>query len=173
MWSNWLLLLVAVWAVGGTLVGDEAVTDVQILTLSQSPYVVGDEWVVEATGSLVIEAGVVLNFRPGSGITVKGSLVAKVGWNFIYFHSSPWTKQLEINKINKKWEKQKKNWIWRLLWNCTETALRHQWNGLKVALKWLCMDFDKNGRNIENCSETALKQHLGPSGSLKVALKPH
>ena len=85
MWTNRLLLLSLVWAVGSTLVGEEPITDTQILTLSQSPYIVKDEWVVEPTGSLVIEAGVVLNFHPGSGITVKGSLVAKVSWNHLIF----------------------------------------------------------------------------------------
>ena len=72
-------------AAGSILLGDEPVTDTRILTLSQSPYLVKDEWVVEPSGSLVIEAGVVLNFHPGSGLTVKGSLVAKVAAQLLLF----------------------------------------------------------------------------------------
>ena len=107
-------------AAGSILLGDEPVTDTRILTLSQSPYLVKDEWVVEPSGSLVIEAGVVLNFHPGSGLTVKGSLVAKVAAQLLLFDAFFFWKMkrgIELLEI-----------IGELIGNCTETSLKLAWN---------------------------------------------
>ncbi|XP_037078588.1 protein bark beetle-like, partial [Pollicipes pollicipes] len=40
--------------------------------LSRSPYVASSDVLVEASGALEIEAGVVVRFRPGIGLTVRG-----------------------------------------------------------------------------------------------------
>ena len=66
-----------------TLFSSDPITDTQILTQLNSPYYIKDDVVVDQSGTLIIEAGVVLNFHPGAGITVKGSLIAKV---LLLFH---------------------------------------------------------------------------------------
>ena len=54
------------------------VTDRRNVTLAGSPYIVDDDLVIEASGSVNVEAGVVFRFWPGRGVIVRGSLVAKV-----------------------------------------------------------------------------------------------
>lgn len=66
---------------GRTTLGDifnQQITDSQFMTRSGSPYQIREQIVIERTGTLTIESGVVLNFHPGSGILVRGALIAKV-----------------------------------------------------------------------------------------------
>ena len=153
MWTNGVLLLSMVLAAGSILLGDEPVTDTRILTLSQSPYLVKDEWVVEPSGSLVIEAGVVLNFHPGSGLTVKGSLVAKVATQLLLFDAFFLKNETGNWIVGNDWRAD-----WKLHWNLLETGLKllwndwfiSQWNCCWMVLRWLW-------NTLRNCSETALK----------------
>lgn len=48
------------------------------LRADQSPYFILNNVVVEDTGQLIIDPGVILKFSPKTGITVKGSIVANV-----------------------------------------------------------------------------------------------
>ena len=52
--------------------------DRRVLLWQQSPYTINEEIVVGQHGRLLIEPGVQLQFRPRTGITVKGTLIAKV-----------------------------------------------------------------------------------------------
>ena len=50
----------------------------QLLSAASSPYIIDNDIVVTETGSLTIEAGAVFKFRPGTGLIVRGSIIAKV-----------------------------------------------------------------------------------------------
>lgn len=80
--TRWLLgLLVALLLVTNRTLADvfdQHVTDSQFMTRSGSPYHIHELIVIERTGTLTIESGVVLNFHPGAGILVRGALIAKV-----------------------------------------------------------------------------------------------
>ena len=60
-----------------TVFNEARVSNRRILTLSDSPYFIENDVLVEDTGELVIEPGVTLNFGPGAGITVRGILRAE------------------------------------------------------------------------------------------------
>ena len=59
-----------------TLFKDTLVISKRTLSLSDSPYLVEGDVVVEPEGQLVIESGVTMKFNPGVGITVRGVLTA-------------------------------------------------------------------------------------------------
>lgn len=54
------------------------VTNYHRLKADQSPYFVSNNVIVEDTGQLVIDPGVMLKFSPKTGITIKGSIIANV-----------------------------------------------------------------------------------------------
>jgi len=56
----------------------QVVKDTQFMTRAHSPYFIREMIEIDKTGTLTIESGVVINFFPGSGITVRGALIAKV-----------------------------------------------------------------------------------------------
>ena len=60
-----------------TVFSEARVSNRRILTLSDSPYFIENDVLVEDTGELVIEPGVTLRFGPGAGITVRGILRAE------------------------------------------------------------------------------------------------
>ena len=60
-----------------TVFSEARVSNRRILTLSDSPYFIENDVLVEDTGELVIEPGVTLKFGPGAGITVRGILRAE------------------------------------------------------------------------------------------------
>ena len=59
-----------------TVFKDTVVISKRTLSLSDSPYLVQKDVVVESEGHLVIESGVTMKFSPGVGITVRGVLTA-------------------------------------------------------------------------------------------------
>ena len=59
-----------------TVFKDTVVISKRTLSLSDSPYMVEKDVVVESDGHLVIESGVTMKFSPGVGITVRGVLTA-------------------------------------------------------------------------------------------------
>ena len=60
-----------------TIFSEARVSNRRILTLSDSPYFIENDVLVEDSGELVIEPGVTLKFGPGAGITVRGILSAE------------------------------------------------------------------------------------------------
>ena len=60
-----------------TVFSEARVSNRRLLTLSDSPYFIENDVLVEDTGELVIEPGVTLKFGPGAGITVRGILRAE------------------------------------------------------------------------------------------------
>ena len=56
---------------------DTLVISKRTLSLSDSPYLIEKDVLVEPEGRLVIEAGVTMKFSPGVGITVRGVLTAE------------------------------------------------------------------------------------------------
>ena len=62
-----------------TLFNDTLVISKRTLSLSDSPYLVKRDVIVEPEGHLVIESGVTMKFSPGVGITVRGVLTAEGG----------------------------------------------------------------------------------------------
>lgn len=48
------------------------------LRADQSPYFILNNVIIEDTGQLLIDPGVILKFSPKTGITVKGSIIANV-----------------------------------------------------------------------------------------------
>ena len=72
-----------------TVFSEARVSNRRLLTLSDSPYFIENDVLVEDTGELVIEPGVTLKFGPGAGITVRGILNAEgLPDNKIVFTSS-------------------------------------------------------------------------------------
>ena len=59
-----------------TLFKETRVSNKRILSLSDSPYYIENDVLVEEDGELVIQPGVTLKFAPGAGITVRGVLTA-------------------------------------------------------------------------------------------------
>lgn len=57
---------------GGEFVGERT------LGLSQSPYLLTNDWEIELGAKLIIEPGVTIHFAPMVGITVRGSIIAIV-----------------------------------------------------------------------------------------------
>ena len=79
------LVLGPLWTVAASsLPFSSAVSDKQVLSRADSPYFIDRDVIVTETGSLTIEAGVVLKFRPSVGITVRGALTAKVNYSNFY-----------------------------------------------------------------------------------------
>ncbi|XP_067119939.1 protein bark beetle [Centruroides vittatus] len=64
---------VATSIIGGT------ISEEVILTMENSPYRVDKDIIIEKEGNLTIDAGVKLLFSPGTGVTVRGTLIAKGG----------------------------------------------------------------------------------------------
>lgn len=54
------------------------VTNHHRLRADQSPYLILNNVIIEDTGQLIIDPGVLLKFSPKTGITVKGSIIANV-----------------------------------------------------------------------------------------------
>ena len=72
-----------------TVFSEARISNRRILTLSDSPYFIENDVLVEDSGELVIEPGVTLKFGPGAGITVRGILRAEgLPDNKIVFTSS-------------------------------------------------------------------------------------
>lgn len=63
---------------GGDIVGERT------LRLSESPYVLKTDLIVENGAKLVIEPGVHIHFAPMIGITVKGEITAVVSRNILF-----------------------------------------------------------------------------------------
>ena len=59
-----------------TVFKETRVSNKRILSLSDSPYYIENDVLVEEDGELVIQPGVTLKFAPGAGITVRGVLTA-------------------------------------------------------------------------------------------------
>ena len=70
------------------------------LTLSDSPYFIENDVLVEPEGELIIEPGVTVKFGPGAGITVRGILTADgLPDNKIVFTSAGETERQENRTI--------------------------------------------------------------------------
>ena len=61
-----------------TIVNCIVVQDTFVFEASQSPHIITDEIVIEPKGNLIIQPGTTLKFETGLGITVRGTLTAKV-----------------------------------------------------------------------------------------------
>ena len=82
-----------------TVFSEARVSNRRLLTLSDSPYFIENDVLVEDTGELVIEPGVTLKFGPGAGITVRGILRAEgLPDNKIVFTSSKTETERQENR---------------------------------------------------------------------------
>lgn len=79
-WGGWLPVVLTICCSlnAGANVLTQVVKDTQFMTRAHSPYFIREMIEIDKTGTLTIESGVVINFFPGSGITVRGALIAKV-----------------------------------------------------------------------------------------------
>lgn len=59
----------------------------KVLSANESPYLLRTDLEIERGGKLIIQPGVVINFAPMVGITIRGTIVAVVS-NFILLNSS-------------------------------------------------------------------------------------
>ena len=83
-----------------TVFREATVNNRRILTLSDSPYMIENDVLVDQEGELVIEPGVTLKFSPGAGITVRGVLTAEgLPENKIVFTSAEETQRQENRTI--------------------------------------------------------------------------
>ena len=83
-----------------TVFREATVSNRRILTLSDSPYLIENDVLVDQEGELVIEPGVTLKFSPGAGITVRGVLTAEgLPENKIVFTSAEETQRQENRTI--------------------------------------------------------------------------
>ena len=83
-----------------TVFREATVNNRRILTLSDSPYLIENDVLVDQEGELVIEPGVTLKFSPGAGITVRGVLTAEgLPENKIVFTSAEETQRQENRTI--------------------------------------------------------------------------
>ena len=83
-----------------TVFREATVNNRRILTLSDSPYLIENDVLVDQEGELVIEPGVTLKFSPGAGITVRGVLTAEgLPENKILFTSAEETQRQENRTI--------------------------------------------------------------------------
>ena len=83
-----------------TVFREDKVSNKRILTLSDSPYFIENDVLVEEEGELVIEPGVTVKFAPGAGITVRGVLTADgLPDNKIVFTSAGETQRQENRTI--------------------------------------------------------------------------
>ena len=83
-----------------TVFRETKVSNRRTLTLSDSPYYIENDVLVEAQGELVIEPGVTVKFAPGAGITVRGVLTADgLPDNKIVFTSAGETQRQENRTI--------------------------------------------------------------------------
>ena len=60
-------------------------TGEKVLRLSESPYVLNTDLEVEEGGKLIIEPGVVIQFAPMVGITIRGTIIAVVSNSIFVF----------------------------------------------------------------------------------------
>lgn len=56
----------------------------KVLSANESPYLLRTDLEIERGGKLIIQPGVVINFAPMVGITIRGTIVAVVSY-FYYF----------------------------------------------------------------------------------------
>ena len=83
-----------------TVFREATVNNRRILTLSDSPYMIENDVLVDQEGELVVEPGVTLKFSPGAGITVRGVLTAEgLPENKIVFTSAEETQRQENRTI--------------------------------------------------------------------------
>ena len=83
-----------------TVFREATVNNRRILSLSDSPYLIENDVLVDQEGELVIEPGVTLKFSPGAGITVRGVLTAEgLPENKIVFTSAEETQRQENRTI--------------------------------------------------------------------------
>lgn len=74
----WFVVSVFCRSVTPSVIGG-SIRDEKILTIEGSPYHVNSDIIIEKGGKLTIEEGVQLLFSPGTGVTVRGTLIAKGG----------------------------------------------------------------------------------------------
>lgn len=58
------------------------------LRADHSPYFILNNVIVEDTGQLIIDPGVILKFSPKTGITVKGSIIANVIYLKLFYFTN-------------------------------------------------------------------------------------
>lgn len=103
LWIIFLTSLSAATFQGGS------VTSEIYLNLTHSPFTISENILIEKEASLIIEAGVELRFYPKKGVTVYGSIIAKVSIPVDCFFS--FFQKLKLTFFFQFLNYKKNNWL--------------------------------------------------------------